>query len=61
MRDIRVSVSRIMLKDCTKAPKANFSLSVAVIVDCFDIDKRTIVNMKIMSILEHCGDDSAGF
>jgi hypothetical protein len=45
-----------MLRDCTEARKANFSLSDVVDVS-FDIDKRTIVNNEIVSILQHCGDD----
>jgi hypothetical protein len=45
-----------MLKDCTEARKANFSLSDVVDVS-FDIDKRTILNNEIVSILQHCGDD----
>jgi hypothetical protein len=45
-----------MLKDCTEARKANFSLSDVVDVS-FDIDKRTVLNNEIVSILQHCGDD----
>jgi hypothetical protein len=56
MPDVQVAVSGIMLKDCTKARKANFSLSVVVIVEVsFDIDESTIANINIVSILPHCG------
>jgi hypothetical protein len=56
MRDVWVSVSGIMLKDCTKARKANFSLSVVVDVS-FDIDERASVNIKIASFVQHCEDE----
>jgi hypothetical protein len=56
MRDVQVSASGIMVKDCTKVRKANVSLRVVVIVDVSsDIDESPIVNIKIASILKHCG------
>lgn len=55
LRNVQVSIFGSVFKDCTTARKANFSLSIVVIVDIsFNVDESTIVNFEIVSILQHC-------